>query len=294
MKQSPPSAPATATHSWDRQVRRKAVFAVIVVAIIVVVGVWATWLTYGTRESLRVECVGVTRVGNVSAWYPFDYVAAPFNGSENGMVVTWQNISNGTSFRNLTTHYPTSDSGGNVSLAAGTGGNWSIYTSRNESVRGNGLSYPCSSSLVAILGPANSVSGLAFGGGSVASDLRTDRGLPSSLNASELCADVGDQPKCAVSATFDVNYSMAGGQVDTCGKPGPFHLNLTLEQLGIRIPFQVDGTEYSVPIGPAALSGAFGWSNYTFPGDGGVWDYQVLPGVTGGGAGPVFSYSPCP
>jgi hypothetical protein len=266
----------------------------IVIAAVVIVGAWAAWISIGSRTESHVACVEVTRVGNVSAWYPFDFAAAPFNGSESGVEVTWWNISNGTSFHNLTTHYPTSNSDGNVSLAAGTGGNWTIYNSRNETVGGAGPAYPCSSPLIAVLGPANSVSGLAFGGGTVASGLRTDSGLPSSLNASELCADVGDQPNCAVSATFDVNYSRADGQVDTCDEPGPFHLNLTEEQLEIQIPFQVNGTEYSVPVGPAAQIGAFGWTDYSFPGDGGVWDYQVLRGVTGGGSGLVFSYSPCP
>jgi hypothetical protein len=71
-------------------------------------------------------------------------------------------------------------------------------------------------------------------------------------------------------------------------------LNVVGTELAVRIPFSWNGSERLIPTGPSPVSGAFEWFNYTFPAQGGVWQYQALPGIAGGSSGLVFSYSACP
>ena len=127
----------------------------------------------------------------------------------------------------------------------------------------------------------------------MASELRVDAGLPSAFNASLQCRIINESSNCAVSSTFNLDFARATGQVDTCGKTTPTTMMIKGGQLSVGIPFYSNGTTYSVPIGASAQSGMMGWFNYTFPADGGMWQYESLPGVESMNSGLVFSYSPC-
>jgi len=272
--------------------RRFLVALAVVVSAIVVASLFVAFYVLPGSKS-HTTCVGVTRVGNVTAWYPYAFVAAPYGGSEVGDLRIWTDyLVNGVT-QNLTESQPTSSEGGNVTLAEASGGNWSIYAAVNRSVAGSGSPYPCSEPLVAILGPPNGPTSDSFGGASVATGLRNDTGLPTQFNASAHCESFGASPSCAISAAFELNFTHQSGRVNTCGETSPTTLDLTGQPLEAGIPFSWKGIAYSVPTAPTPLSGMTGWFNYTFPADFGIWQYQYLPGYAGGNSGLVFSYSAC-
>ena len=241
----------------------------------------------------HVLCSGKLRLGNVTAWYPFAFVAAPFNGSETGALLIWQNYTVDGTYHNYTTRVPTGATFGGVSLGSATGGNWTIYTAMNSTLAGPGPSYPCSSPMVAFLGPPNAPTSETWSGGTIASGLRVDSGLPSDFNSSFRCAVINESSNCAVSSTFDLDFARDDGHIDTCGQSSPYAMSVQGSQLAVSLPFFWNGSSYSVPIGPSAQSGMTGWFNYSFPADDGVWQYEALPGVESAGSGLVFSYSPC-
>ncbi len=271
---------------------RAVVIAVAIVAVVLFASV--VEIEIGSSGFTHVRCDGQARLGNVSAWYPYSFIAAPYNGSESGELRVWENYTVGGVYRNLTSAIPTSVVSGDVKLGWATGGNWTVFSSGNSTVQGNGLSDPCTASMIAFLGPPNGPVSEAWGGGIVATGIRTDAGLPSSFNASDRCALINESADCAVSAHFDLNYTRAMGEVNTCGKLDVASLNVTGEQLVATIPFAWNGRHYDVPIGPSPQGGMFAWFNYTFPANGGVWQYESLPGLFGTSSGLVFSYSPCP
>jgi hypothetical protein len=129
----------------------------------------------------------------------------------------------------------------------------------------------------------------------------SDEGLPTQLNGSQLCAQVENvsYSSCAVGSEFDMNFEKATGTVNTCGSTED--RVLTLESLGwpVIVPFQRNGQSYSVPLDASGMNsanyanGTFAWYNYTFPANGGIWQYDNLAETSSMGAGLVFSYSPC-
>jgi hypothetical protein len=269
--------------------------AVTLVVAIVISVVVATVAVAGNEPNPadHMVCVGENRLGNVSAWYPYALVASPYAGFELGELRYWSNYTVGGVYHNYTTNEPTNVSSGDVWLGGATGGNWTIYSAANETVVGSGTSNPCASDMIALLGPPNGVVSEVWAG-PVASGLETDSGLPTSFNASERCAAIDESSNCAVSSIFDLNFAKSEGRVDTCGKAGPTTLAITGRQLLVDVPFPLNGTAHSVPVGPSPESGLIGWFNYTFPANGGIWQYQALPGVSGSDSGLVFSYSGCP
>ena len=238
------------------------------------------------------QCESGPRLGNVTAWTPRVVVAAPYGGSESGTLIDWTNHSWG---RAQIVFHPYASSG-NVTAWEVYAANWTIYSERNVSVTGIGPQVSCNRPYVAIL------SAPSLGGGAIylglASGLRLDQGLPTELNASQLCTGTVNprDPTCAISAVFDINFSSATGAVDTCGSEAPQSLNLTSQAMPVTIPFTWNGMNYSIPTNELnnATGGTVTWYNYTFPANGGVWQYDKLADTSSTGAGLVFSYSPCP
>lgn len=274
--------------------RRGAITALV--SILVVASVLAASILVLESDSVppsHVECVGQVRLGNVSAWYPYAFFAAPFNGSESGMLRVWENYTVGGTYHNLTSDIPVAVADGDVKLGWAAGGNWTVYDATNISVSGVGRSYPCIASTVASLGQPNGPASENWGGDTVATGLRNDSGLPWSFNSSYRCGLINESPDCAVSAEFDLNFSHAEAMVDTCGVSVPTILKVTGGQFVAKIPFSSNGVSSQVPVGLSAEVGATAWFNYTFPANGGVWQYQSLPGIESSNSGLVFSYSSC-
>lgn len=245
------------------------------------------------KQSSHVFCTGESRIGNVSAWYPYAFVAAPYDGSVSGKLVIWDNNTVAGGWRNFTSTFQPTAASGDVILGDAAGGNWTIYSAINHTATGGGRSSPCTAPLLATLGPPNGPASDEFGGATVASGLQNDTGLPSTFNASSHCSSFGAPPNCAVSSTFDLNFTRADGQVDTCGNSNAVTMDVMGPQMEAYVPFNENGTTYSVPVGPSAESGMVGWFNYTFPAEGGVWEYQLVPGISSSDTGLVFSYAPC-
>lgn len=287
----PGTIASTIPHSRGK---RRWTLITVVMLVIAIVTVSTVLVTFETAVAGHVVCVGLQELGNVSAWYPYSFVAAPYGGSESGMLHVWSNYTLNGQYHNLTIANPTSVESGNVTLILATGGNWTIFSASNVTVSGGGGSNPCTSSMIALLGPPNGVVSETWGGAVVASGLRTDSGLPSSFNASFRCSVINESPDCAVSSTFALNFTHSEGEVNTCGETVPSVLDVTGRQLAVNIPFSRNGTIYSVPIGASMQNGMTGWFNYTFPANGGIWQYQSLTGVTSSTSGLVFSYSTCP
>jgi hypothetical protein len=284
--------PPSRSPAAEQKRRRFSIIAALVVVTVVIVAISLIATFPATRN--HIVCTGETRLGNVTAWYPFSFIAAPYNGSETGALLVWENYTVSGTYHNYTTRVPTNAASGDVTLGSATGGNWTIYSATNSTFSGPGRSDPCASSMIAFLGPPNGPTSEAWGGGTVASGLRIDAGLPSQFNASFRCSVINESSNCAVSSTFDLNFTQANGEVNTCGKMNPELMDVKGSQLAVRIPFSLNGSGYSIPIGPSPPSGMIGWFNYTFPADGGVWQYESLPGVDSMNSGLVFSYSPCP
>lgn len=273
--------------------RKLLVVGVVAVAVAVVLAPLFVVEFGGSRQD-HVVCAGVGRLGNVSAWFPFAFVAAPFNGSAVSELIIWQNYTVGGVYHNLTSHVPVSVGLGDVAQGWAVGGNWTISSDSNVTVEGSGPSLPCSGPLIASLGPPNGPASEAWGGGIIAYGLKTDVGLPSSFNATQRCAAINASPTCAVSAIFDLNFTRSEGSIDTCGRASATTFNVIGQEIAAAIPFSGNGTTHLVPVGPSSVAGMTGWFNYTFPPNGGIWQYMSLQGIAGGSSGLVFSHVDCP
>jgi hypothetical protein len=272
--------------------RAYSIIAVVTVAVIVVTAI--TVITAFPAAKNHVVCDAGARLGNVTAWYPYSFVAGPFKGSESGALLVWENYTVGGRYINETTRIPTSAGSGDVAVGAATGGNWTVFSAANSTAAGPGASDPCSSRMIALLGPPNAAAAEAWSGATVATGLKVDTGLPSAFNASFRCSVINESSNCAVSSTFDLNFSRTEGQVDTCARATPVAMTVRGSELAVSIPFSWNGGSYSVPVGPSEQGGMTGWFNYTFPADSGIWQYESLPGIPDAGSGLVFSFSPCP
>jgi hypothetical protein len=290
LSDSPPTPPLPRRPRDRRTLAAAVALAVVLTVVVASVIEFASILPF----SNHVICTGVTRLGNVSAWYPYAFVAAPYNGSVSGKLVIWSNYTIGGTWRNLTSTFRPTAASGDVILGDASGGNWTIYSAANMSEAGGGKSSPCSAPFLATLGPPNGPASDSFGGVLVASGLHNDTGLPSTFNASSHCTAFGAPPNCAVSSAFDLNFTRSIGQVNTCGNANDATMDVKGQQMEAYVPFFSNETNYMVPIGPSTESGMIGWFNYTFPADGGVWQYQYVPGISTSESGLVFSYASCP
>jgi len=96
-----------------------------------------------------------------------------------------------------------------------------------------------------------------------------------------------------------LNFRQATGVVNTCGLTHAVVLPFQTTGWPVTTPFEYDGVASNVPlslsgeIGASFENGTFSWYNYTFPSNGGIWEYDELPQSLGAGAGLTFSYSPC-
>ena len=237
--------------------------------------------------------------GNLTVWDPSAVVSAPYGGSESGAVEIWTQ----TLQARLSILQDTGVSGGNVTAYFVGFQNWTIYAQQNVSMGGIGLQNPCLASVVGLLSGTPS-QGLRSGGTTVwplYSNLTSDTNLPIGLNGSRLCADVENTTYagCAVGAEFDLNIQATSGEVNTCGSGQSQILRVTSQTWPVLAPFDTDGKQVSVPLTPSGATGngysngTFAWYNYTFPANGGVWQYDNLADTSSTGAGLVFSYSPC-
>ncbi len=256
------------------------------------------------------ECDFGARLGNVSAWAATFFLTAPFLGSVTGSWVVWDNVSSGTQTVRDTNFTVAS---GNVTGWLVAPFNWTIFAVNNQTDRGSGPSQPCPSSMEAL------VSSPAVDGGTtwtpIASNVTSSVGLPQEFNATRLCLIDSypfNNPTCASTTTFELDYTSPAGVVDTCGQSKPTVLPQEAQATKSLVPFEHDGIASQVPVNPTyfydlpapdgmypgpptiGTAGATGWFNYTFPEDGGIWDYSYGQSLLGANAGPAFSYAPCP
>lgn len=246
------------------------------------------------------ECQVGQRLGNVTVWLPAAAVAAPYHGAESGSVVIWGKSPLGTS----AVSQPTSVVDGNVTAFYVDYVNMTIYPLQSVSTTGPGPETPCSSQMVAFFSSSPS-QGLRSGGTSswpMYDQLASDTGLPLGLNGTRLCAQIENTSylSCAVGAQFDLNFHKATGVVDTCGSTQGQVLRVFSQAWPVTVPFRWNGQSHSVPFNPNGENnanygnGTYAWYNYTFPANGGIWQYDDLTQTSRTGAGLVFSYSPCP
>jgi hypothetical protein len=97
-----------------------------------------------------------------------------------------------------------------------------------------------------------------------------------------------------------MNFQSATCTVDTCGSSHAQVLRIESEVWPVTDPFRLNGATHSVPIDPSGTdstsyaNGTYAFYNYTFPADGGIWQYDNPAQTSSTGAGLVFSYLPCP
>jgi hypothetical protein len=246
------------------------------------------------------ECHLNQRVGNITVWFPAAVIAAPYHGSESGSVTIWGKSPLGESV--LT--QDTSVTDGNVTAFYVDFVNFTVFSRDNASAYGPGPEAPCSSSIVGYFSSSPAV-GLRSGGTTfwpLDTELASDRGLPTGLNGSQLCSAVENSSygSCAVGAQFDLNFEVDSGTVDTCGVNQNQVLRLMSDGWSVLAPFQLNNQSYAVPLDPSGsntvnyANGTYAFYNYTFPANGGIWQYDNLSQTSNTGAGLVFSYSPCP
>jgi hypothetical protein len=246
------------------------------------------------------ECQLDQNLGNLTVWAPAAVVAAPYHGTESGSVVIWSEYPWGlVSFTQQTIL-----TNGSVRAYAIGYENWSISTTKSVTLAGPGPETPCTSSMVAFFANAPA-QGLRSGGISwwqIATNLTSDSDVPVQLNSSALCASVENTSYagCAVGAQFDVNFQTLTGTVDTCGETQDLVLPVKSVGWPITVPYQRGGRSYTVPLqtdwqnSANYTNGTEAWYNYTFPANGGIWQYDNLSQTSSTGAGLAFSYSPCP
>jgi hypothetical protein len=268
-------------------------------ALIVIASMTLTHPGWGFLS--RTECQLEDRLGNVTVWVPQGVVASPYHGTVTGRVDVWsklpgENLSVSLSFE------PVED--GNVTAFFVSYENWTVFSQRNVSELGPGPQSECQSPVVGYPSP-NPVEGLSSGGTTswpMYSQLVSDSGLMNGLNGSQLCAEVENTSNshCGAGAQFRLSFQSVSGTIDTCGSTLNRTLPIFSTQWPVVAPFEASGHTYSVPLDPGAdnsanyANGTYGWYNYTFPANGGVWQYDNLAQTSSTGAGLVFSYSPCP
>lgn len=275
-----------------------AVLGAILGAVVVVTTMVATNPGWGFFS--HTQCQVDQRVGNLTVWLPAAVVASPYHGSESGSVTIWGESPLGTS----TLTQATTVIDGNVTAYYVDFTNWTVFSLTNHSENGPGPVSPCSTSLVGYFSD-NPSQGLRSGGATqepFASQLVSDINLNQSLNGSQLCKLIENTSyqDCAIGAQFDMNFQSPTGTVDTCGMSQDQVLRDRSEGWPISASFQQGRHAYTIPLDPSGensanyANGTYAWYNYTFPADGGIWQYDNLADTSDTGAGLVFAYSPCP
>jgi hypothetical protein len=246
------------------------------------------------------DCSLGERLGNITVWMPAEVVAAPYHGYESGSVTIWGETPQGRSSLSQNT----SVGSGNVTAYYVIYANLTVFMRSNVSNPGPGPQSPCTTGMVAEFSP-NPAQGLRSGGTTMwqlASSLVSDVNIPNELNGSQLCKEVENSSdgSCAVGAHFDLNFSEGSGTVDTCGSTQGQVLLISSQEWPVTAPFEWNGHSLTVPLDPNGensanyANGTYAFYNYTFPANGGVWQYDDLAQTSSTGAGLVFSYSPCP
>jgi hypothetical protein len=246
------------------------------------------------------ECHVDQPLGNVTVWVPSAVAAAPYHGSVSGKVVVWGKMP-GANLSVSLNYTPVTD--GNVTAFIVGIANWTVFARTNVSVVGPGPQIPCSSLMIAHFS-SSPPQGLRHGGTTswpMYSHLVSDIGLSSGLNGSQLCAQVQNTSylACGVGAQFDLNFHATTGTVNTCGSTQGQVVRVFSEGWPVTAPFVWNGHSSIVPLDPSGensanyANGTYAWYNYTFPANGGIWQYDDLAQTSNTGAGLVFSYSPC-
>ncbi len=247
--------------------------------------------------SWHTVCVNETRLGNVTAWTPLAVQDVPYHGITNMSFSVWwpQGWVRSTPYEfqgNATAYFVFPD-------------NWTIYSVANVAEPGPGPTLACPSLTVAELSRSSSPVGGVLWTPLAAPEVQ-DTDIPTQFNASSYCTQYDDAPPgCAVSAMFNVNYVPPGiGQIDTCGLLQQETLGFVGSPTLLKIPFQsAGGVQYVMADFNDAFAGSAVsytiWENYTFPANGGIWNYSYVlgsPTVTGTElpVGLAFSYTPCP
>ncbi len=248
----------------------------------------------------HVICDRTPALGNITVWNPGAVVAAPYLGSVSGAVLVWTKTPSATVWARVA--YSPQESGNVTAILVGFE-NWTIFGERNATLSGPGQQQPCRANLVGYLSQRPS-GGLRHGG--IASwnlygGLVSDTGLADGLNGSQLCERVQNTSYsgCGVGAQFDLNFQSPSGELDTCGESSPAQLDVSSIGWPTTAPFSIRGGVSEVPLSfagdnaPGFSNGTAAWYNYTFPANGGIWQYQNLAETSATGAGLVFSYASC-
>lgn len=246
------------------------------------------------------ECRLGGELGNFTVWTPNGVVAAPYLGSESGGVLLWSRVPSG----HLSIHFNTSVVDGNITAYVVGFENWSVYSQSNATVSGPGIQTICTSPMVAYYAPSPPQDERHGGTTSwpVGFEFTSDVSTPTELNGSQLCTEVENTSNlsCGVGAEFDMNFRTSAGKVDTCGSTQNQALQIVSTGWPVTAPFRWHGQSYTVPLDPSGrnsesyTNGTEEWYNYTFPANGGIWQYDNLAETSTTGAGFVFAYSPCP
>jgi hypothetical protein len=267
-------------------------------ALIVIGSMIATHPGWGFVS--HADCQIGDDLGNITVWNTAAVIAAPYLGFEIGSVTIWGRTPGGT----FSASQGTNVTNGNVTAYWVSFSNFTVFARHTVTVSGIGPEAPCATPMVAFFSsvPAQ---GLRSGGTSwttVASGQVSDVSLPTSLNGSQLCAEVENTSYsgCAVGAQFNIDFVRATGTVDTCGSSQPEVLPFHTDGWPVTAPFEQDGQSYNIPLDPAGTdsadyaNGTYAWYNYTFPANEGIWQYDNLLETSSTGEGLVFQYSPCP
>lgn len=240
-------------------------------------------------------------LGNFTVWVPNAVVASPYHGSVSGSVVVWSRYPWGTAHAQL--NYTPVTNGSVTAFIVGFE-NWTVYSVENATVVGPGPIDSCNGPMVAYPS-SNPAQGLRHGGTSMwplYHNLSSDTGLAPGLNGSQLCAQVENTSyaDCGVGAQFNISFEKVSGTINTCGSLQNRVLPVFSQQWPVTAPYPFSGHTYSVPLDLTGLNsanyanGTYAWYNYTFPANGGIWQYDDLSQTSLTGAGLAFMYSPCP
>jgi len=248
-----------------------------------------------------VDCTTQGPVGNVTVWTPSAVVASPYHGSVAGAMILWTQTPEGR----LSLRYSYSPVlNGSVTAFIVGFENWSIFSAINVTSYGPGPELPCSGAFIALFSDVPP-EGERHGGTTawpMYSNLTSDVGLPLGLNGSQLCEQVQNTTylNCGLGAGFSLNFVSATGSVDTCGSSQPRELSISSVNWPVTAPFVSNGRTAEVPLHVPGVdsqgygNGSVAWYNYTFPANGGMWQYDDLSQTAETGAGLVFSYLACP
>jgi hypothetical protein len=259
----------------------------------------------GGNFSWREQCANVERLGNETAWTPLGVIDGPFDGSVTASYTVWTHYPSGSSSLNFSITNGWKNYGANTTAFWLGSTNWTIYAVENTSTPGAWPSVPCPAAYLAEPSHPSSYGGTIWA--TLSGPQQIDLG-PWEINSSIFCLQWARAPGCAVDTMMDLNFtSPAAGTVNTCGLAGPESLSISSGPLAIWLPFSWQGQHLRVPVDyygvdasiPSSDGGFESFETYSFPANGGIWNYSFLQGSPAPGeahptAALAFSYSPCP